>query len=511
MSSITPPTSSPASSSGPAKTSASSRSVTPEQPRKKKWAPKSRTGCLTCRARRIKCDEAKPACKKCVSGGRTCQGYEDPFVTSHQHPAKVQGKAGIRLQSSNAPQVWPIASSRRASSKVVEPFRTQTLEPFECDFAQCAKYYFEVVHPIAFYKLDTDKRVRMAVANIKNINRPRFIIHATAEYLNRVSRAQNALPNPSALPASRKEWNKFHRYALEVLQDVNQNIEQHNPTPESMAAVLVRIFSLINSELYTLGPSWRAHIIGFLAFIKMKWNLGSILKTGLTIPSTTWVITNAVLVNTTSPPNNQIMPVYDFSLDEIRQVFSRQFYSELPCPSVLFLCIHRISQLRMRLANGEPAAALRPLARAILDEVELFDANSWTEPWGVPDDKPALRVLARAYRAAVRLYGIMTLPLPTTSAHGKETARDELMAHVRAAMPLLDAKLALHWCLPVAGVALADGPLEDRALVEYVLMGWKQDMEFYLPFHVRDTLRRFWASGSTAWDDCWTEPFPPLC
>ncbi|KAK5000289.1 hypothetical protein LTR66_000821 [Elasticomyces elasticus] len=34
-----------------------------------------KTGCVTCRIRRIKCDEGKPACNKCLSTGRTCDGY----------------------------------------------------------------------------------------------------------------------------------------------------------------------------------------------------------------------------------------------------------------------------------------------------------------------------------------------------------------------------------------------------------------------------------------------------
>ncbi|KAK3651788.1 hypothetical protein LTR22_011957 [Elasticomyces elasticus] len=35
-----------------------------------------RTGCRTCRIRRIKCDEGLPACAKCVRSGWTCDGYE---------------------------------------------------------------------------------------------------------------------------------------------------------------------------------------------------------------------------------------------------------------------------------------------------------------------------------------------------------------------------------------------------------------------------------------------------
>ncbi|BCS01923.1 Zn(II)2Cys6 transcription factor [Aspergillus luchuensis] len=39
----------------------------------KKYSPRSRTGCRTCRARRIKCDETPgPSCKNCTSTGRTC-------------------------------------------------------------------------------------------------------------------------------------------------------------------------------------------------------------------------------------------------------------------------------------------------------------------------------------------------------------------------------------------------------------------------------------------------------
>lgn len=37
---------------------------------------KTFTGCWTCRARKIKCDEAKPACLQCHSKALDCEGYE---------------------------------------------------------------------------------------------------------------------------------------------------------------------------------------------------------------------------------------------------------------------------------------------------------------------------------------------------------------------------------------------------------------------------------------------------
>ncbi|KAL2823128.1 hypothetical protein BJX63DRAFT_426944 [Aspergillus granulosus] len=48
----------------------------PPSKRRRKFAKRSLTGCRTCRARHIKCDEAPGACNNCTSTGRTCDGYD---------------------------------------------------------------------------------------------------------------------------------------------------------------------------------------------------------------------------------------------------------------------------------------------------------------------------------------------------------------------------------------------------------------------------------------------------
>ena len=40
---------------------------------------KVRTGCITCKTRRVKCDEAKPICARCTKAGRSCGGYTQPL------------------------------------------------------------------------------------------------------------------------------------------------------------------------------------------------------------------------------------------------------------------------------------------------------------------------------------------------------------------------------------------------------------------------------------------------
>ncbi|KAH8131905.1 hypothetical protein LI328DRAFT_158519 [Trichoderma asperelloides] len=54
----------------------------------RKFAPKSRLGCKTCKIRRIKCDLSRPSCLKCQSTGRICDGYSEMLLeieSNHSH------------------------------------------------------------------------------------------------------------------------------------------------------------------------------------------------------------------------------------------------------------------------------------------------------------------------------------------------------------------------------------------------------------------------------------------
>ncbi|PVH83544.1 hypothetical protein DL98DRAFT_513063 [Cadophora sp. DSE1049] len=44
----------------------------------RKSAPRTKTGCLTCKYRRVKCDERKPTCSRCENFGVICDGYPKP-------------------------------------------------------------------------------------------------------------------------------------------------------------------------------------------------------------------------------------------------------------------------------------------------------------------------------------------------------------------------------------------------------------------------------------------------
>ncbi|KAE8406006.1 hypothetical protein BDV37DRAFT_270215 [Aspergillus pseudonomiae] len=73
---------------------------------------KSRTGCRSCRARRIKCDETPEKCRNCTSTGRVCDGYD-------VHRLPLTKKAGVdatvpvvTLVIAHRP-TWPMTSDER--------------------------------------------------------------------------------------------------------------------------------------------------------------------------------------------------------------------------------------------------------------------------------------------------------------------------------------------------------------------------------------------------------------
>ena len=56
----------------------SALAVSQKARRERRQHNKTRSGCITCRRRHIKCDEGKPGCGRCASGRRRCEGYDTP-------------------------------------------------------------------------------------------------------------------------------------------------------------------------------------------------------------------------------------------------------------------------------------------------------------------------------------------------------------------------------------------------------------------------------------------------
>lgn len=102
--------------------------------------PKTRTGCITCKIRRIKCDEGKPACKRCILTGRKCDGYRQlsqpkgaashPPQNAKLRPATaaVQLHLVIKFNHRLPPQLLEHTDASVCERRSLEFFRCRTAD-----------------------------------------------------------------------------------------------------------------------------------------------------------------------------------------------------------------------------------------------------------------------------------------------------------------------------------------------------------------------------------------------
>jgi hypothetical protein len=58
-----------------------------------------RTGCGTCRKRRVKCDEARPTCNRCRTANFVCEGYAPPRQAQNAPPAAISPRQNTPEES----------------------------------------------------------------------------------------------------------------------------------------------------------------------------------------------------------------------------------------------------------------------------------------------------------------------------------------------------------------------------------------------------------------------------
>ncbi|ROV86845.1 hypothetical protein VSDG_10173 [Cytospora chrysosperma] len=78
------------------------------------YCGKPSMGCLTCRARRIKCDETRPVCNQCTKSRRHCSGYRSNFDILHRDETQA---TAARARKSEA---------KKAAKRAAEEGRTST-------------------------------------------------------------------------------------------------------------------------------------------------------------------------------------------------------------------------------------------------------------------------------------------------------------------------------------------------------------------------------------------------
>lgn len=93
--------------------------------RKRNFSNRTKTGCLTCRKRKKKCDEAKPECSNCIRGGFVCAGYPPQRGT---WPKPETKPATVQIESKDPTYIPPGAYGMPQSSGL-PPISAPTIMP----------------------------------------------------------------------------------------------------------------------------------------------------------------------------------------------------------------------------------------------------------------------------------------------------------------------------------------------------------------------------------------------
>lgn len=97
---------------------------------------RARTGCLTCRARRVKCDEQVPVCRRCTAANVDCAGYEQRRVV----PIKLQDGAQQQQTTSLSPT---LSSQTIAARQNLRQLRASISKNGEAEGASSSGLPFE--------------------------------------------------------------------------------------------------------------------------------------------------------------------------------------------------------------------------------------------------------------------------------------------------------------------------------------------------------------------------------
>ncbi|TQV95489.1 DUF300 domain-containing protein [Cordyceps javanica] len=471
-------------------------------------------------ARRIKCDEARPECRRCTVSRIVCRGYTVPDPAA---PIGTRRDAGVEQKRDIRPRVVP-----------------PEIEPMDWEFQETIRYFFQVVEP----DLSPEAR-RLGPDDLKDKNFPRHILYANviSDQLERASKARGRVLRPGDDPAFAASWAGYHRSVVDNIRTVNQLLRDDARYAGEAAPATLAILQLLISDLKAALFLWTAHLRGFLAYVEHRGGASAIMA--LPKPEKSRlspILAFTMQINTHCPADQQIKGTDDFTDEEIRTLIDFDPSKVEPCPVEFHLARVRITRLRVALAGPRSPpehAVVDAKVKAILDMLWNADLDGWVrDQYG--DKSEALqdkaRSLAPIYAVAIRLYGILTLPPSAVSAWAGSTAearrrypavpggggggggvyeglrrghRDELLQMLREGWATITRKMWLAWPLTVVGVAVADDHAANRVFVDRCLLAiWRMPDVSNSSITALEKLRVFWLSGKTGWEDCFDEPIP---
>ncbi|KAJ3493242.1 hypothetical protein NLG97_g4857 [Lecanicillium saksenae] len=461
------------------------------------------------RARRVKCDEATPICRRCLTGQFSCRyGALIPLgAAKHQFGEPIEGH-GMDLRDVRRQQ----SCEKRIFVEV---------EPFSWDYQQAIRFYFEFIGPIrgkvgrhpSFLPTSAERFIMLVInTQVGNI----------AKKLGR-----NLPFGDSAAPSTL--WGSYARYHHKILKLVNHYIRDE--TPLGKANTINYIALLIIADYSLESKMWRTHTDGGFAYLESIGGVQTMidLSTGPRHPFSKF-LRYSLAHNMTIPALDHVRGSEHYTDEQLALLLYEDFfYEEQPYPVPLMIIEISLTRLRNQLATTTISSDdLAGVISDLFKRLEKVDIDGWAQK--IDGFGPAInQALAELNRDAIWLYAMLTLPRAAMRRWASEQPQAQyvatgvdpynyfrslytsrLLAALRLTHPALPYPSAANQALVIAGVAVAScGSKEDQEFVDRCLYSnWLRPIGNGQVIHRLWKLREFWASGKTGWDDCFYEPTP---
>ncbi|KAK3190949.1 hypothetical protein K4F52_002897 [Lecanicillium sp. MT-2017a] len=328
--------------------------------------------------------------------------------------------------------------------------------PPDWEFIEGFRYFVDIV--VAAHNesklADSDYDAQHA-ATAQVTAKDSFLMTIFAHRISALARSQHSLPRPNEPASVSHLWARFYHYMMLAIQDINRHINGGSPPK----AALYRIVDIMGVELRVMSPMWRAHIEGFGALVRKYGGVRKVLGPhdgASPVLALQVILIYTVMANAVSPIENQISACSDWSTEELYDVYSSNLYSDMPCPTDLFVDIIRITRLRLLYAAGASVSkVILPVAREIFRDIQSFLPDDWNESYPLPKSRKHA-LIGRIFKSAVALYCLLSMPematvFPSDSQNSDsvpepdpiQVCRRNLMESITVAMKDLPSKVPL--------------------------------------------------------------------
>ncbi|EEU38405.1 uncharacterized protein NECHADRAFT_91510 [Fusarium vanettenii 77-13-4] len=196
---------------------------------------KSRNGCVTCKQRRVKCDEGRPRCSKCVFGDRPCS-YQNQKPETPTSPTPTP-------RVSETPQP-------RAEAGTFTAMDLAFLHHAECNLAE-------------FMALQCDMKPIITLAVDNALTTPYLL-----DQLLALSALHRAVSDPAMASVYHQQATELQTRALSAFNETKADISESNHLTSFVFATLLGVHVLRNT-LANNHHSLVAFISAFVAYIRL--------------------------------------------------------------------------------------------------------------------------------------------------------------------------------------------------------------------------------------------------